>query len=151
MTFLATLRQRQQTRARTVLGLLVVVWLNLTLQACATTAPATELSVDRPVASETLDSTRTHSGHASDERCTHCADCEHDRCTESSSSDGPVVASTKAESRLFDNTEFESTVAVTIDDLVAAVTSPTAPLIRPAYSIAAAPVPLTVQYCVYLI
>ena len=151
MTILATLRQKQQTRARTVLSLLVVVWLNLTLQACATAAPATELSVDRPITSEALDSTRNHSGHASDQQCAHCVDCPHDGCTEPSSCDRPIVASTKAETRLFDNTEFESTVAVTIDDLVAAVTSPTAPLIRPAYSIAAAPVPLTVQYCVYLI
>ena len=151
MTILATFRQTQQTRARTVLSLLVVVWLNLTLQACATAAPATELSVDRPVMSEALDSTRNHSGHAADQQCEHSVDCRHDGCTEPSSCDRPVVASTKAETRLPDNTEFESTVAVTIDDLVAAVTSPTAPLIRPAYRVAAAPVPLTVQYCVYLI
>ena len=151
MTTLATLRHLQRTRARTVLGLLVVVWLNLTLQACATAAPATELSVDRPVMSEALDSTRNHSGHAADQQCEHSVDCRHDGCTEPSSCDRPVVVSTKAETRLPDNTEFESTVAVTIDDLVAAVTSPTAPLIRPAYRVAAAPVPLTVQYCVYLI
>lgn len=151
MTILATLRQRQQTRARTVLSLLVVVWLNLTLQACATAAPATELSVDRPITSAALDSTRNHSGHAPDQHREHFVDCRHDGCAERSSCERPVVASTKAENRLLDNTDFEPTVAVTIDDLVAAVTSPTVPLIRPAYSIAAAPVSLTVQYCVYLI
>jgi len=151
MTILATLRLQQRTRARTVLGLLVVVWLNLSLQACTVTVPATELSVDRPVSGEVLDATRTHSGHVVDEHCTHCADCEHDRCTERSSCDGPVVASTKAESRLPDKFEFESTVAVRIDDLVAAVTSPTAPLIRPAYRVAAATVSFTLQFCVYLI
>ncbi len=151
MTILATLRLQQRTRARTVLGPLIVVWLNLTLQACATIAPATELSVDRPVESEVLDSTRTHSGHVPDEHCTHCLDCEHDRCIERSSCDEPVVASTKAETRLPDKFEFEPTVVVIIDDLVAAVSSPTAPLMRPAYSVAAAAVPLTVQYCVYLI
>ena len=151
MTILVTLRQQQRSRARTVLGLLVVVWLNLSLQACAVTVPATELSIDRPAASEVLDAMRTHSGHVADEHCTQNLDCEHDRCAERSLCDGPVVASTKAETRLTDNTEFESTVAVTIDDLVAAVTSPTAPPIRPAYRVVAAPVPLTVQYCVYLI
>jgi len=151
MTILATLRLQQRTRARTVLGLLVVVWLNLSLQACTVTVPATELSVDPPAASEVLDATRTHSGHVAAEHCTQNLDCEHDRCAERSLCDGPVVASTNAETRLPDNTEFESTVAVTIDDLVAAVTSPTAPPIRPAYRVVAAPVPLTVQYCVYLI
>lgn len=151
MTILATLRQQQRTRSRTVFGLLVVVWLNLTLQACATTTPATELSVDRPVASETLDSTRTHAGHASDKHCTYCLDCEHDRCAERSPCDRPVVGSTKAETRLPDNAQFESTVAVATNELLAAISSPKPPLVRPTFRVAAAPVPLTVQYCVYLI
>lgn len=150
MTILATLRHLQRTRARTVLGLLVVVWLNLTLQGCAIASPDTLLA-DRPVASGELDFSRTHSGHTQSEHRPFCPDCEHERCTEGTPCDGLVVASTKAETRLPDNTEFELTVAVSIDDLVAAVTSPTAPLIRPAYRVAAAPVPLTVQYCVYLI
>ena len=151
MTILVTLRQQQRSRARTVLGLLVVVWLNLSLQACAVTVPATELSVDRPAASEVLDATRTHSGHIADEHCTRNLDCEHDRCAERSSCDGPVVASTKAETRLSDNTEFESTVAVTIDDLDTAITFPNTSPVRPKYVVTAAAVPLTVQYCVYLI
>ena len=151
MTILASFRQQQRTRARTVLGLLVVVWLNLTLQACAAAAQADETPADRTVATNTLDHTRTHSGDALPEHCPFCPGCEHDGCTERGGCDGPVVAGTMADTRLPDNTEFESTVAVTIDDLVAAVISPTAPLIRPAYRVAAAPVPLTVQYCVYLI
>ena len=151
MTILATLRQKQQTRARTVLGLLVVVWLNLTLQACATAVPATELSVDRPVESVVLEPTRTHSGHVPDEHCTHCVDCGHDRCIERSSCEGPVVASTKAETRLPDKFELESTVAVVVNDFDTAITFPNTPPVRPKCGVTAAPVPLTVQYCVYLI
>lgn len=142
MSVLATLRLQQRTRARTVLGLLIVVWLNLTLQACAVGEQATELSDDRPAAGEVLDSTRDDSSHLPVERCAQ---------KEPSFCDGPVVASTKAEALLPDNSEFKPTAAAAIDDVVAAVPPPTVPPLRPAYPVVAAAVPLTIQYCVYQI
>jgi hypothetical protein len=146
MNFLATLRHQQRTQARTVLGLLVVVWLNLTLQGCATASPDT-LLVDRPVASSELDFPRTHSSHAQPEQCPFC---EHERCTEGTPCDGPVTAGTKAETRLFETHEFESTAAASIDDLDLAVISPNICLVRPKNRVTAAAVPLHIQHCVYL-
>ena len=151
MTFLATLRHQQRTRARTVLGLLVVVWLNLTLQACVAAAPANEMPADRTVASFTLDSTRAHSGHTLPEQRQFCPGCEHDGCTEGGSCASPVAAGTKAETRLPETYQFESPVAVAADDLVFANDSPNISPVRPWDCVSAAAVPLTVQYCVYLI
>ena len=151
MTVLATFRHQQGTRARTVLGLLVVVWLNLTLQACAVAASANEMPADRTVATSTLDTTPAHSGHALSEQRPFCADCEHDGCTERGSCDPPVAAGTKAESRLPETDQFESPVAVAIDDLDFAIDSPNISRVRPWDCVSAAAVPLTVQYCVYLI
>ncbi len=133
-----------------MLGLLVVVWLNLTVQGCAIASPDTQ-PADRPVASSELDPSRTHSGHASHGQCPLCLDCEHERCTESTPCDGPVVAGTKAETRLPETYESESTAAVAVDDLDLAVnTLDTSPL-RPTYRAVAAAVPLHIQNCVYLI
>jgi len=151
MTFLATLRHQQRTRARAALGLLVVVGLNLALQACAAAAPADEMPADRTVATSTLEPTQVHLGHAQPEQRPFCPGCEHDGCTERGSCDGPVVAGTKAEIRLPDNTEFESAVAVAIDDLDLVANSPNIFPVRPWVCVSAAAVPLTVQYCVYLI
>ena len=150
MTFLATLRHQQRTRARTVLSLLVVVWLNLTLQACAVAAPANDMPADRAVVTSTLDSTQAHSGHSLPEHRQFCPGCEHDGCTEHGSCDGPVAAGTKAETRLPETTQFESTVAVAVDDLDLAVNSPNRSLMRPRYRVTAAAVPLHIRHCVYL-
>ena len=150
MTFLATLRQLQRTRARTVLGLLVVVWLNLTLQGCAIASPDT-LPADRPVASSELDPSRTHSGHAQPEQRPFCTGCEHERCTEGTPCDGPVAAGTKAEVRLPETSEFEFTAAVAVDDLDLAVNTLDTSPVRPRYRAVAAAVPLHIQNCVYLI
>ena len=150
MNLLATLRHQQRTRARTVLSLLVVVWLNLTLQACAAAAPADDMPADRAVATSMLDSTPAHSGHALPEQCQRCPSDEHDGCTEHGSCDGPVAAGTKAETRLPETTQFESTVAVAVDDLDLAVNSPNRSLMRPRYRVTAAAVPLHIRHCVYL-
>ena len=150
MTLLSTLRHQQRTRARTVLGLLVVVWLNLTLQACAA-APANVMPADRMVATSMLEPTQVHSGHAQPEHRPFCPGCEHDGCTERGSCDPPVAAGTKAESRLPETDQFEAPVAVAIDDLGFAIDSPNISLVRPWDCVSAAAVPLTVQYCVYLI
>ena len=150
MTFLATLRHQQRTRARTVLALLVVVWLNLLLQGCAIASPGTP-PADRPVASSELDSSRTHSGHTQPERRPFCTGCEHERCTEGTPCDGPVAAGTKAETRLPETSEFESTVAVTVGDLDLAVNTLDMSPMRPTYRAVASAVPLNIQYCVYLI
>ena len=150
MTLLATLRHQQRIRARTVLGVLVVVWLNLTLQGCAAAAPANEMPADRTVATSTLDITPAHSGHTLPEQCPFCPGCEHDGCTERGSCDGPVAAGTKAETRLPETYQFESAVAVAIDDLnLAANTFDTSP-VRPTYRVATAAVPLHIRNCVYL-
>jgi hypothetical protein len=130
-----------------VLGLLVVVWLNLTLQGCAIASPDTPL-VDRPVASSELDSSRTHSSHAQPEQCPFC---EHERCTEGTPCDGPVTAGTKAETRLSETHELESTAAVAVDDVDHAVNTPDTSPVRPTYRAVTAAVPLNIQYCVYLI
>ena len=151
MTFLATLRQLQRTRARTVLGLLVVVWLNLTLQACAGAAPASDMPADRTVATNTVDQTSTHSGHALPEHCPFCQGCDYDGCAEHGCCDSPVAAGTKAEFRLPENHEFESTAAVAVDDPDLAVNTPDTSPVRPSYRVVAAAVPLHIQYCVYLI
>ena len=150
MTLLATLRHQQRTRARTVLALLVVVWLNLFLQGCAIASP--DISpADRPVASSELDPSRTHSGHAQSQQRQFCAGCEHDRCTESTACDGPVAAGTKAETRLPETSESESAAAVAVDDLyLAANTLDTSPA-RPTYRAVAAVVPINIRHCVYLI
>jgi hypothetical protein len=133
-----------------VLGLLVVVWLNLTLQACAAAAPANDMPADRTAVTSTLDLTPAHSGHTLPEQCPFCPGCEHDGCTERGSCDGPVVAGTKAESRLTETYQFESAVAVASDDLdLAANTFEMSP-VRPTYRAAAAAVPLHIQNCVYL-
>ena len=55
MNLLVTLRHQQRTRARTMLGLLVVVWLNLALQACASAAPANDMPADRTAVTNSLD------------------------------------------------------------------------------------------------
>lgn len=151
MAILSTLRRQQRRRARSVLGLLVLVWLNVALQSCAAAAPDTELSDNRPVRSEALHESRDHSGNDPDHDCEQCLDCQHDSCSESSLCGGPVVVSTKVEIRLPDNTEFESTVAAMIDDLDLAASSLNTSLMRPEYGVTAAAVPLTVRYCVYLI
>jgi hypothetical protein len=127
MTLLATLRQQQRIRARTVLGLLVVVWLNLALQACAATTQANDMPADRTVASHTLDPFGAHSGHAHGEQCPFCPGCEHDGRAEHGSCDSPVVAGTKAD----------------ISSLVTPV--------QPPFGVTTAAVSLTKQYCVYLI
>ena len=150
MTLLATLRHQQRTRARTVLALLVVVWLNLFLQGCAIASP--DISpADRPVASGELDPSRAHSGHAQSEQRQFCTGCEHERCTEGTPCDGPVAAGTKAETRLPENSEFESAAVVAVDDLhLAANTLDTSP-VRQTYRAVAAAVPLNIRHCVYLI
>lgn len=150
MTFLATLRHQQRTRARTALTLLVVVWLNLTLQACVAAAPAHEMPADRTIATSTLDTTPAHSGHALPEQRQFCPGCEHDGCTEGGSCVSPVAAGTKAETRLSETNQFELTVAVAIDDLDLAVNFPNTPLIRPRHHVTAAAVPLHIRHCVYL-
>ena len=150
MRFLATLRQLQRTRARTVLGLLVVVWLNLTLQGCAIAGPDT-MPADRPVASSELEPSRSHSGHAQSEQRPFCAGCEHERCIEGTPCDGPVAASIKAELRVPESFESESTAAVAVDDLDLAVNTLDTSPVRPMYRAVAAAVPLHIQYCVYLI
>ena len=150
MTFLATLRHQQRTRARTVLSLLVVVWLNLTLQACVAAAPAHEMPADRTVATSTLDTTPAHSGHALSEQRPFCADCEHDGCTERGSCDGPVAAGTKAETRPPETNKFDSTAAVAVDDLNLAVNTLDTSPVRPTYRAVAAAVPLHIRHCVYL-
>ena len=151
MTFLATLRQLQRTRARTVLALLVVVWLNLTLQACASSAPPTDMPADRTVASSTLDPSGAHSGDAHGEHCPFCPGREHDGCAEQGSCDGPVAAGTKAEVRLPESLEFESTAAVTVSDPDLAVINLDTSPVRPSDRAVAAAVPLNIQHCVYLI
>ena len=150
MTVLATLRHHQRTRARTVLGLLVVVWLNLMLQACAAAAPADEMPADRTVATSTLESTQVHSGHAQPGQRPFCTGCEHDGCTERGSCDGPVAAGTKAETRLPETDQFDSTAAVAVDDLDPALTALDNSPVRPTYRAVAAAVPLHIRYCVYL-
>ena len=150
MTLLATLRHQQRTRARTVLGLLVVVWLNLTLQACAAAASVNEMPADRMVATSSLEATQAHSGHAQPEHRPFCPGCEHDGCTERESSDPPVAAGTKAENRLPGTDQFEYPLAVGIDYLDFAVDSPNIFPVRPWDCVTAAAVPLHIQHCVYL-
>ena len=150
MTLLATLRHQQRIRARTVLGLLVVVGLNLTLQACAAAAPADEMPADRTVATSTLESTQVHSGHAQPEQRPFCPGCEHDGCTERGSCDPPVAAGTKAETRLPETDQFELTAAVVVGDLDLAVTTLDTSPVRPRDCVSAAAVPLHIRHCVYL-
>lgn len=147
MTLLATLRYQQRNRARIVLGLLAIVWLNLTLQGCAIASPDTPL-VDRPVASSELDSSRTHSSHAQPEQCPFC---EHERCTECAACDGPVAAGVKAETRVPESTQIESTAAVAVDEFDLAVNILDNSPVRPTYRAVAAAVPFNIQYCVYVI
>lgn len=111
MTLIATLRQRQQTQARAVFGLLLIVWLSLSLQACAAAQPETELAVDRSVTLEMPALASDHSGHENDSQCAHCIDCEHDGCTAVSCADGPVVASTQADTRPLDDIKPEMVAA----------------------------------------
>ena len=150
MTLLATLRHQQRIRARTVLGLLVVVGLNLTLQACAAVAPANDMPADRTVVTSTLETTQAHSGHAQPEHRPFCPGCEHDGCTERGSCDGPVAAGTKAETRLPETDQFESTAAVVVGDLDLAVTTPDTSPVRSTNGAVAAAVPLHIRHCVYL-
>lgn len=151
MTILSTLRQQQQRRVRTVLSLLVLVWLNVALQACASAAPATELSVDRPVEAEVQHLPSDHSGHVSDHDCAQCLDCEHDGCTESSVCDGSVVVSTKAETRLLDNLDPNLTAFAPPGHSVAAPVMPCSSSERGVWTVVASGIPLNVQHCVYLI
>ena len=150
MSLLATLRHQHRTRARTVLGLLVVVWLNLALQACAAAAPANVMPADRTVATSTLEATQVHSGHAQPEQRPFCPGCEHDGCTERGSCDPPVAAGTKAETRLPESDQFEFPVAVGIDYLEFAIDSPNISPVRPRDCVSAAAVPLHIRHCVYL-
>ena len=150
MTLLSTLRHQQRIRARTVLGLLVVVGLNLTLQACAAVAPANDMPADRTVVTSTLETTQAHSGHAQPEHRPFCPGCEHDGCTERGSCDGPVAAGTKAETRLPETDQFESTAAVVVGDLDLAVTTLDTSPVRSTNGAVAAAVPLHIRHCVYL-
>src|SRR5210317_2354499 len=146
MNLLATLRHQQRTRARTVLSLLVVVWLNLTLQACAVAVPANDMPADRAVVTSTLDSTQAHSGHSLPEHRQFCPGCEHDGCTERGSCDGPVAAGTKAETRLPETDQFESTAAVVVGDLDLAVTTLDTSPVRSTNGAVAAAVPLHIRH-----
>lgn len=117
MTLLATIRHQQRTPARTVLGLLVVVWLNLAPQTCTAASQTNEMTADRTVATSTLDLTAAHSGHTLPEQCPLCPGCGDDGCTESWSCDGPVLAGTKSETRLPDTHDFESALGAVVDNL----------------------------------
>ncbi len=66
MNLIATLRQRQQSHARSVFGPLLVVWLSLSLQACAVAQPGAELAVDRSVSVEMPGLASDHSGQKND-------------------------------------------------------------------------------------
>lgn len=151
MTLLATLRQQQRIRARTVLGLLVVVWLNLALQACAVTTQANDMPADRTVASHTLDPFGAHSGHAHGEQCPFCPGCEHDGRAEHGSCDSPVVAGTKADTRLPDSHELEPIAAAVDGEYEATLISSLVTPVQPPFGVTTAAVSLTKQYCVYLI
>jgi hypothetical protein len=128
-----------------------MVWASVALQACDTWPQASELIVDRLAQVEAQHLPSDQSGHVSDHDCARCLDCRHDGCVEPSFCEGPVVFSSKAETRLPDNTEFESPVVAAINDLDLIVNSTNTPLERSKYRVSAATVPLTVQYCVYLI
>ena len=151
MTILSTMRQHQRRRARSVLGLLVMVWVGATLQACAMSAPVTELPVERPVHIGTQHISSHLSDHAPEHECAQCLDCRNNDCVEPSLCEEPVAVNTKADTRLTDNPEINTAAAVMIDDLDLAVSSANTPLVRPMYRVTAAAVPLSVQYCVYLI
>lgn len=151
MTVLSTMRQQQRRRARSVLALLVMVWASIALQACDTLPQASELIVDQLAQVEAQHLPSDQSGHVPDHDCARCLDCRHDGCVEPSFCEGSVVVATKAETRLPDNTEFESPVVAAIDDFDPAVNSTETPLVRSKHRMSAAAVPLTVQYCVYLI
>ncbi len=152
MNLLATLRHQQQTRARTVLVLLVVVWLNLALQACTAAAPANDMPADRTAVTNPLDLNRAHSDHTQPEQCPFCPDCEDDGCAEQGPCDGPVVAGTKAEYRPPDSSEFPPVAAAGGYDLeVVFISGITSPNRTGSTSVTAAAVSLNIQYCVYLI
>lgn len=151
MTLLATLRQQQRTRAHTVLGLLVVVWLSLALQACAATAPATDMPADRTVASNTLDPSGAHSGRAHGEQRPFCPGCEHDGCAEHGSCDNPVVAGTKADTRLPDSHELESIAAAADGEYDATLGAMLVSPVQTLCGVTTAAISLTKRYCVYLI
>jgi len=151
MTILSTMRQHQRRRARSVLALVAMVWVSVALQACATSPQASELVVDRPAHVEVPHISSDQSGRDSQHDCAQSLDCGHDGCAEPSSCEGPVVVSTKVETRLPDITEIESAATVAIDDLDLGGNSPNTSLMRPRHRVSAAAVPFTVQYCVYLI
>ena len=151
MNLLVTLRHQQRTRARTMLGLLVVVWLNLALQACASAAPANDMPADRTAVTNSLDLHSTHSGHAQPEQCPSCPDCENDGCAEQGSCDDPVVAGTTAETRLPDLDESQRIAAAAGNDFQVVFDSGlTSPNKHGSVGVAAASVSLHIHYCVYL-
>jgi len=135
-----------------MLALLVVVWLNLALQACAAAAPANDMPADRTVVTNSLDLNRAHSGHALPEQCPFCPGCEHDGCAEQGSCDGPVIAGTKAEVRPPDSDESPPIAAAVGNDLEVVFNSGiTSPNRQGLNSVTAAAVSLRIHYCVYLI
>lgn len=153
MTVLPTLRQKHKDRSRTVVVLLLVVWLNLALQACAATAPISETTGTQATTSATLDFDSTHAEHDRKESCQLCPSCVHGTCTENGTCDGGTVAAVaKPETRFPDTHQIQLIAAgVDNDDGVAAISRSASPRTQPSYLMTAAAVPLTIRYCTFLI
>jgi len=111
MTVLATIRQQQHARGRSVLGLLLLMWLGIALQACVVAAPTADRPVEQTGHAELLDDGTVHANHAAAHHCSHCLDCEHEGCADNSKCDRLVAVSTKSVFKLPDSGESGLVVA----------------------------------------
>ncbi len=151
MTVLATIRQQQHARGRSVLGLLLLMWLGIALQACVVAAPTADWPVDQTVHTELHDDGAMHSNHVAARHCSHCLDCEHEGCADNSECDRLVAVSTKSAFKLPDNGEPGLVVAAAFSrDRHSARINNRAN--EPLHQELVAPTaPLTIRHCVYLI
>lgn len=146
MSILATLRQ-QPTRARTALGLLLVVCLSVAILPRAGTAPDTESSRVRTVADHGLALAVARTAYGPADQCPICPDCEHERCVEQASCDGPILAGTKAEVDKDNTSRFELIAAAAGGEFDAAFTSrDTSPGMQLSNSVTAAVISIAVRY-----
>ena len=132
-------------------GLLLVVWLSLSLQACAVAQFGQELAVDRSVTVETPGLASDHSGHENDSQCAHCLDCDHDGCTKLSCCDGPVVASIKAETRQPDDVQLDVVTVLAADPIGADLFTHRVASAPPVTGVSLSKNRLYIRNCVYLI
>lgn len=150
MSVIAKIRRHQRPRARSVFGVLMLVWLNIVVQPCVLAAPAANMADVGAVHVHDARIVGDDSKRELDGKCPRCFDCGHDGCGELAFCDGPVVASAKSGQKVVDS-DFSGLVAIHASWFAAAY--PSASMDQSTITSIEPPLPtvsLSVRNCVYL-